>query len=57
MKHLPIIASLVGLGLTVVPACLVFAGALSWHLHAVLMAVGTVVWFAAAPFWMRSKRA
>lgn len=57
MKRLPKIASLVGLGLTVVPACLVFAGALTWQLHAVLMAGGTVIWFAAAPFWMRSKSA
>ncbi len=55
MKHVLKIAAIAGLGLTVVPACFVFAGALSWRIHAVLMAVGTVVWFAAAPFWMRKK--
>lgn len=56
MKHVLKIASIVGLGLTVVPACMVFAGALSWQIHAALMAVGTVVWFAAAPFWMRGRK-
>jgi len=54
MKHLLKAGSVAGLGLTVVPAFLVFSGALTWHTHAVLMAVGAVLWFATAPFWMAS---
>lgn len=46
--------SAVGLGLTVVPAFLVFAGRLPWETHATLMLVGTVLWFVTAPFWMES---
>ena len=44
--------SFAGLGLTVVPSFLVFAGTISWETHAALMLVGTVLWFASAPFWM-----
>lgn len=46
--------SLVGLVLTVGPAFLVFAGSLTWSQHVTLMAIGTVLWFATSPFWMRS---
>jgi hypothetical protein len=49
------LASLVGLGLTVVPAFLVAAKLISWQSHAVLMLVGTLIWFATAPFWMGEK--
>lgn len=49
------LVSLAGLGLTVVPAFLVFAGELSWQAHAMLMALGTLLWFVTAPFWMRRK--
>lgn len=45
--------SAVGLALTVVPALLVFLSGLAWETHALLMLVGTVLWFATAPFWMR----
>ena len=44
--------SFVGLALTVGPSFLVFAGAIAWETHAALMLVGTVLWFATAPFWM-----
>jgi predicted membrane channel-forming protein YqfA (hemolysin III family) len=44
--------SFVGLGLTVIPAFLVLSGRLTWNTHAVLMAVGAVLWFVTAPFWM-----
>lgn len=47
--------SIVGLGLTVLPSVLVFAGRLTWNTHAVLMAVGALLWFATAPFWMVEK--
>ncbi|ACY47589.1 hypothetical protein [Rhodothermus marinus] len=44
-----------GLVLTVAPSWLVFAGRITWEMHADLMLVGTALWFATAPFWMRSK--
>lgn len=46
--------SFLGLGLTVVPAFLVWAGVLTWDTHATLMLVGTVLWFVTAPFWMEN---
>jgi len=52
MTYLLKIGSFVGLGLTVVPAFLVFAGLLTWDTHAALMGVGAVLWFVTAPFWM-----
>ncbi len=52
MKYLLKAGSFVGLGLTVVPAFLVFSGTLTWDTHAALMAVGALLWFATAPFWM-----
>jgi len=53
LKSLTTTLSLIGLGLTVVPAFLVYGGSISWKTHAVLMAVGTVLWFASAPVLMR----
>jgi hypothetical protein len=52
MRALLKLGSFIALGLTVVPAFLVFAGRLSWDTHAVLMGVGALLWFATAPFWM-----
>lgn len=48
--------SFLGLGLTVVPAFLVFAGSIEWSTHAMLMMVGALLWFVTAPFWMRGDR-
>lgn len=53
MKNLLKLASFTGLGLTIVPAFLVWSGTLSWQHHSSLMIAGTLIWFAAAPFWMR----
>ena len=53
MNALLKLLSALGLALTVVPAALVFLAGLAWETHAVLMGVGTVLWFATAPFWMR----
>lgn len=53
MRLLLKLASLLGLALTVVPAFLVFGGSMTWPTHAVLMLVGTALWFVTAPFWMR----
>ncbi len=47
------IVSAIGLGLTVVPAFLVWRGSIAWEMHASLMLVGTILWFASAPFWMK----
>jgi hypothetical protein len=57
MKYLLKTGSFVGLGLTVVPAFLVFSGTLTWDTHAVLMAVGALLWFGTAPFWMVKEEA
>jgi hypothetical protein len=45
---------LLALGLTVLPAVLVFAGRIDWPAYTTLMLAGTVLWFATAPFWMRA---
>jgi hypothetical protein len=56
MKTLLRLISVAGLALTVVPALLVFARVIAWETHAALMLVGTVLWFASAPFWMRQTK-
>jgi len=55
MKPVLVTLSLVGLALTVVPAFLVFAGAITWLQHASAMMAGAVLWFATAPFWMKEE--
>ena len=52
MKYLLKLGSFLGLALTVVPAFFVFSGALTWDTHALLMAVGALLWFVTAPFWL-----
>jgi len=49
------VTSYLGLGLTLIPAFLVFTGVLTWNTHAFLMIVGTVLWFVSAPFWIKEK--
>ena len=56
MKNVFKIISYVGLGLTVIPAFLVYAGTLTWETHATLMLVGTMLWFGTAPLWMKRQR-
>lgn len=55
MKGILQLISLAGLLLTVVPAFLVFSGSMTWNQHALFMLIGTIVWFASAPFWMKDK--
>jgi len=55
MKGLLVAASFVGLALTVVPSFFVFAGTLTWETHALLMLIGTIVWFGTAGLWMNTK--
>ena len=55
MKEILKVASLVGLGLTLIPSFMVAFGVISWQAHASLMLLGTLIWFGSAPFWMRRK--
>lgn len=48
-----IAASAIGLLLTIVPACMVFAGGLPWATHANLMVAGMLLWFFTAPVWFK----
>ncbi len=54
MRQILISVSLVGLTLTVVPSLLVMLGKIAWTRHADLMLLGMILWFATAPFWMKS---
>ena len=54
MRILLIIISFIGLALTIIPSILVFKGAIEMKSHFHLMAIGMVVWFSTAPFWMKS---
>jgi hypothetical protein len=56
MNTLLKIISAAGLGLTVLPAVFVFLGHITWQTHATLMLIGTVAWFATAPFWMKERK-
>jgi hypothetical protein len=42
------------LGMTIVPAFLVFFGVISWQTHAGLMTAGMVLWFATASWYRKS---
>jgi hypothetical protein len=55
MKCFAIVISVLGLLLSVVPSFFVFYGKIDWNLHVNLMIVGMVLWFASAPFWMKTK--
>lgn len=55
MRILLIIASMVGLGLTIVPSIMVFAGEITLDTHMQLMAIGMFLWFATAPFWIKEQ--
>ena len=50
MKVFIRLISLAGLGLTLIPAFLVFAGRIDLAAHKDLMILGAVLWFASAPF-------
>ena len=55
MKKVLIIVSFIGLALTIVPSILVFKQVIDIEMHFHLMVVGMVLWFATAPFWMKTK--
>jgi hypothetical protein len=56
MRTIAILVSVVGLVLTIAPSVAVFVGAATWQTHANLMLLGTVLWFASAPFWMGESK-
>jgi len=47
--------SFIGLGLSIVPAILVFSAEMDTDTCKQLMFLGTVLWFATAPLWMNEK--
>lgn len=55
MKTVLTIISVIGLVLTIVPSILVFKQIIPMQMHFTLMAIGMVLWFATAPFWMKTK--
>ena len=46
------IISFVGLGLTLVPAFLVYQGVIDLDTNKNLMLLGTLIWFSTAPYWI-----
>ncbi len=57
MKNILIpILAIAGLGLTLIPALLVFTNQMEAPLQKQLMALGMVLWFTAGPVWMRGRR-
>jgi hypothetical protein len=55
MKQVLKIISYIGLLLTIVPSLFVFRGVIDMKVHFNLMIVGMVLWFATAPFCMKSS--
>jgi len=55
MKIILKIVSLIGLGLTLIPSFLVFAGTIEFESNKILMFVGTLLWFTTVPFWMKKS--
>ena len=55
MKLLLSSLGLIGLLATVLPSILVFSGAIEPGTHKTVMAVGMVLWFVTAPFFMKRK--
>ena len=49
MKMLATVLAIIGLGLTIIPAILVFTGRLDLNMHKQLMTAGTILWFVSAP--------
>ncbi|MCB9274214.1 MAG: hypothetical protein H6564_09255 [Lewinellaceae bacterium] len=47
------ILALSGLALTLIPPVLVFTGSLSNQAQKTFMAIGMLLWFAIAPFWIK----
>jgi hypothetical protein len=57
MKLIIKIVSFIGLGLSIIPAVLVFGEQLDTSTCKQLMFLGTILWFVTAPAWMIRKEA
>ena len=55
MKIVLTIISYLALCITFLPSLFVLKGAITMKTHFIFMAIGTVLWFATSPFWMKSK--
>jgi hypothetical protein len=55
MSALLKLLSFIALGLTVIPAFLVFAQTISWNIYLTMMTGGTLLWFFTVPFWMKKE--
>ncbi len=55
MRTLLKLISCLGLILTVIPSILYFMGNISQETSNDLMALGMILWFVSAPFWINSK--
>jgi uncharacterized membrane-anchored protein YitT (DUF2179 family) len=55
MKIVLSIIAAIGLGLTVIPAFLVFSGMMTLDFHKNLMVVGMLCWFVSVPFLLKRK--
>jgi hypothetical protein len=55
MKTLLKLISFTGLGLMFTSAILLFNNAMTKDTYLVLALVGTVMWFATVPFWMKRR--
>ncbi len=56
-KNLLAFLAIAGLVLTLLPSLLVFNEMITFEMHRTLMAIGFVLWFVAAPGWMRERAA
>jgi hypothetical protein len=56
-KAILTVLAVLALGLTLVPSLLVFSGKWTMQEHRTAMAVGCVLWFVVAPFWMPKEKA
>jgi len=52
-KSLAKLGSALALGLTLVPALLVFTGHLTLEQNRLWMTIGAVLWFVVTPLWMK----
>lgn len=56
MRKLLIVISIIGLMLTIIPSILVFTENITLQNHKLLMAIGMVLWFGTAIFWIKEQK-
>ena len=56
MKLLASVLAIVALGLTLIPSIFVLTGDINLDLYKMLMTIGTILWFTAAPIWFRKEK-